>query len=269
MADRFEGKGVIITGGASGIGAATAARFVAEGASVVVSDIDPAGETYARSLGENTTFIQCDVADSGSVEALIARGVEWLAGRGRHLDVLFNNAGIGSFGEAPDMTDEAWHRVVDIDLHGVFYGCRAAITEMRSRGGVIVNTASISGLFGDYGFAAYNAAKAAVINLTRTLSMDHGKDNIRVNALCPGVIRTGLTAGLEQAGPLIDEWLSTIPLGRIGEADEMAGVVLFLCSDDASYITGAAIVADGGMTARTGQPNFTRWLTPRDSSAAK
>jgi meso-butanediol dehydrogenase/(S,S)-butanediol dehydrogenase/diacetyl reductase len=125
---------------------------------------------------------------------------------------------------------------------------------------VIVNTASISGLGGDYGFAAYNAAKAGVINLTRTLAVDHGKDNIRVNALAPGLVNTPLTGALADVPGLAEAWHALIPLGRAAEPHEMAEVIAFLVSDAASYITGSTIVADGGMTAHTGQPNFTRVL---------
>jgi meso-butanediol dehydrogenase/(S,S)-butanediol dehydrogenase/diacetyl reductase len=173
------------------------------------------------------------------------------------VDILFNNAGIGSIGETPDLTVDAWRRVIDVDLNAVFYGCRVAIPLMKAAGGgVIVNTASISGLFGDYGFSAYNAAKGAVVNYTRSLALDHGKDNIRVNALCPGFIHTGLTSGIEQRPELLAQWQALIPLQRVGTPDEMAAAVLFLASDDASYITGAMLVADGGMTAKTGQPNL-------------
>ena len=193
---------------------------------------------------------------------IVWRSKRWsrrLSARFGGLDILVSNAGIGSFGEAPDMDPEMWHRVIAIDLDGVFFGARAAIPAMRARGGgVIVNTASISGLGGDYGFAAYNAAKAAVINLTRTLAIDHGKDNIRVNALAPGLVSTPITSGLAAIPGLAEAWNALIPLGRPAQPEEMAEVIAFLASDAASYITGTTIVADGRMTARTGQPNFTR-----------
>lgn len=252
---RFSGKGVVITGGASGIGAAAARRFADEGAAVVIADINPDGKVFAESLPE-AHFLVCDVANADAVARMINAANEWLVARGKQLDILFNNAGIGSFGETPDLAVEDWQRVIDVDLNSVFYACRVAIPLMRANGGgAIVNTASISGMFGDYGFSAYNAAKGAVINYTRTLAMDHGKDKIRVNALCPGVIHTGLTSGMAAAGDLMRQWETLIPLGRIGRPEEMANIVVFLCSDEASYITGAAIAADGGMTAKTGQPN--------------
>jgi meso-butanediol dehydrogenase / (S,S)-butanediol dehydrogenase / diacetyl reductase len=261
LMNRFEGKGAIVTGGSSGIGAATVRRLVTEGACVVLSDVNR-NDAQLMELGASAHFIACDVADPDAVESMIRDGHEWLGRQHARLDILFNNAGIGSIGETPDLTVEAWRRVIDVDLNAVFYGCRVAIPLMKAAGGgAIINTASISGLFGDYGFSAYNAAKGAVVNYTRTLALDHGKDKIRVNALCPGLIRTGLTTGLELMPDLLEQWQTLIPLARAGTPEEMAAVVLFLASDDASYITGATVVADGGMTTRTGQPNVTRFVT--------
>jgi meso-butanediol dehydrogenase/(S,S)-butanediol dehydrogenase/diacetyl reductase len=261
MNGRFGGKGAIVTGGASGIGLATARKFAGEGAAVAIADVNEAGREIAGELGEDTHFMLCDVSDHNAVADMISEANEFLMARGRHLDILFNNAGIGSFGETPDLAVEEWERVIAVDLGSVFYACRVTIPIMkRNGGGVIVNTASISGMFGDYGFSAYNAAKGAVVNYTRTLALDHGKDNIRVNALCPGIIRTGLTEGIEAAGDLLAQWETLVPLGRAGQPGEMADVVAFLCSDDSSYITGAVIAADGGMTAKTGQPNIMNWL---------
>ena len=260
MSERFAGKGALVTGGASGIGLATARKLASEGAMLVIVDINEAGSRIAGEIGEHARFIQCDVSDPDAVAQMVRDANEHLAAHGRKLDILFNNAGIGSFSETPDLSVEEWHRVIDIDLHSIFYACRIAVPIMRGNGGgVIINTASISGMFGDYGFSAYNAAKGAVLNYTRTLALDHGKDNIRVNALCPGIIRTGLTEGIEQAGGLLEHWESLVPLGRAGQPDEMANIVAFLASDESSYITGAAIAADGGMTAKTGQPDITRW----------
>jgi meso-butanediol dehydrogenase/(S,S)-butanediol dehydrogenase/diacetyl reductase len=261
MTRRFEGKVVLITGAASGIGAATARRFAREGAQLVLGDIDESGGTaLAKELAERgsaTAFRATDVGDLAQVEALTREAVE----RFGRLDVAFNNAGIGAYGKAPDLDPQAWHKIIAVDLHGVFYGCRAAIPEMRrSGGGTIINTASISGLGGDYGLAAYNAAKGAVVNLTRTVAIDHARENIRVNAVCPGPIATALTAPLLGSEDLVHEYGKLVPMGRVGKAEEIAGVVAFLASDDASYITGATLVVDGGVTAATGQPNFTRVL---------
>ena len=171
----------------------------------------------------------------------------------------FNNAGIDTYGKTPDLDPDAWHRVIDVDLHSVFYGCRAAIPHLRAvGGGAIVNTASISGLFGDYGLAAYNAAKGAVVNYTRTAAIDHARENIRINAVCPGPVDTALAAPLIANPTLSAGYRELIPMGRVGRAEEIAGAVAFLASEDASYMTGTMIVVDGGVTAATGQPNFTR-----------
>lgn len=260
MSGRFARRGAVVTGGASGIGEASARLLAEDGATVVVVDVNDAGAAVAQSLG-SARFIKCNVADHEAVEHMIEQANSWLKDSGAKLDILFNNAGVGSFAQTPDLSVEDWHRVIDIDLNSIFYACRIAIPIMRGNGGgAIINTASISGLFGDYGFSAYNAAKGAVVNYTRTLALDHGKDNIRVNALCPGLILTGLTGMIEQSGELMDHWASLVPLGRPGSAVEMAKVVAFLASDDASYVTGAAIAADGGVTAKTGQPDLPSWL---------
>jgi meso-butanediol dehydrogenase/(S,S)-butanediol dehydrogenase/diacetyl reductase len=259
MAERFAERVALITGAASGIGAATARRLSAEGArallvdcdadalAAVAADIDASGATVATRTA--------DVSDREQVESATAAAVE----RFGRLDIVVNNAGVGGYGKTPDLDPEAWHHVIDVDLHSVFYGCRAAIPRLReSGGGAIVNTASISGLFGDYGLAAYNAAKGAVVNYTRTAAIDHARENIRVNAVCPGAIDTALTIPLFANAELMAGYRDRIPMGRPGRAEEVASVVAFLASEDAAYITGAMIVVDGGLTAATGQPNFTR-----------
>jgi meso-butanediol dehydrogenase/(S,S)-butanediol dehydrogenase/diacetyl reductase len=256
---KLAGRVAVITGAASGIGAATARELVSLGARVVLGDRDAeGGDAIARELDANAgahvaVFRTTDVAVPADVEALVGTSAEHFG----RLDILFNNAGIGSFGETPDLPTEVWHHVIAVDLHGVFYGCKAAIPLLRrAGGGAIVNTASISGLGADHGFAAYNAAKAAVVNYTRTLALDHAKDGIRVNALCPGWTATPLVQHTLDIEALARAWKERIPMGRAGTAEEMAKTVAFLVSDDASYITGAAIVVDGGLSASNNQPNI-------------
>jgi meso-butanediol dehydrogenase/(S,S)-butanediol dehydrogenase/diacetyl reductase len=249
MAGRFEGKVAIVTGGASGIGAAVVERLIADGARVVVADLN---EPKAA-LPASASFQACDVTQEKDIERLISD----TARRHGRIDLLVNNAGIGLLGETPEITSEDWRRVMAVNIDAIFFACRAAIPHMRSvGGGAIVNTASISGLGGDYAFTAYNASKGAVINYTRALAIDHAREGIRVNAICPGLIaHTGLTEPMEADRAGRSVWDTTIPMGRAGSAKEMANVICFLLSDEASYMTGAIVVADGGVTAHTGQPN--------------
>lgn len=254
MANRLEGRVAVVTGGASGIGAATARRLAAEGARVQLGDINEAGgKALANEIGG--AFRATDVAKLDEVEALMQAAAD----RFGRLDIIFNNAGVGAFGKTPDLDPAAWHNVIDVDLHSVFYGCRAGIPHLRhSGGGVIINNASISGLGADYGLAAYNAAKGAVVNYTRAVAIDHARENIRVNAVCPGPIDTPLVGPLKEHPVIAAEYAKLVPLGRLGRPEEIAAVVAFLASDDASYMTGTVVVIDGGITAATGQPNFTR-----------
>ena len=256
---RFEGRIAVITGGVSGIGAATARLLAEEGARLVLADVnDENGAAMVNELGADTAmFVHCDVSKQDDINRLIKTAVDT---HGR-IDILFNNAGIGSFGTSVEMDAAQWEQVIAVDLHSVFYACHAAIPHMPA-GSSIVNTASISGLGGDYRFAAYNAAKGGVINYTRALAVDHATAGIRVNALCPGLIDTPITAATKDIPGLLEDWVSRIPMGRAAQPEEMAKVVAFLASDDASYVTGTIMVADGGTTAHTGQPEIARFVDP-------
>jgi meso-butanediol dehydrogenase/(S,S)-butanediol dehydrogenase/diacetyl reductase len=258
----LDGHVVVITGAGSGIGAASARRFAEEGARVVVSDVNDAdGEAVVESItaaGGTAVYCRADVREAGQVEHLMARAVEAFGS----LHTVFNNAGIGTYGLVPDLDPAMWDQVVGVNLTGVYLGCRAAIPHLRrAGGGSIINTASISGLHGDYGMAPYNAAKAGVVSLTRTLALDHAREGIRVNAICPGAIDTPLLRQMLTALPAMEgAYNEAIPLGRLGRPEEIADLAVFLASPRASYITGAALVIDGGLTAHTGEPSITAFI---------
>ncbi len=215
MASRFHGKVVIVTGAASGIGEATARRFVKEGAKVALVDRDKASlEKMANSLPADQVMVQAvDVSDSSAVDRMVAAVLD----RFGRLDVIVNNAGVHEGGDPASITDEKWRTVMSTDVDGVFYGCRAALPHLQKTRGSIVNTASVSGTGGDWGMSPYNAAKGAVVNLTRALALDLGKKGIRVNAVCPSLTRTGMTEDMMDDKKLLAKFAERIPLGRVCE----------------------------------------------------
>jgi NAD(P)-dependent dehydrogenase (short-subunit alcohol dehydrogenase family) len=245
----------IITGGNSGIGRATARLFVHQGARVIIAArrAEAGRETVAelRALGGLGQFVPCDVRSAQDCQHVVDTAIEQFG----RLDILFNNAGIVPFGRAEDTDEATWDEVMDTNVKGVFLMSRAAIPAMRRRGGgVIVNTASDSGISGSRDMAAYSASKGAVVLLTKAMALDHAAENIRINTVCPG--ETYVKRWDERSaagGPEVRQYIADasarIPLGRVATADEIAGVVLFLASDASSFMTGAAVVADGGYTA--------------------
>lgn len=254
MSDRFTGKVAFITGGASGIGRSAALKFVEGGAAVAICDLNAeTGEAFAQEIaasGGRAIFLQCNVADAASVEACVKACV---AEFGR-LDFGINNAGIGgAAATAGDYTLEDWHKVIDINLNGVFYSLRYEVPEMKKNGGgVIVNISSILGLVG-WGMApAYVTAKHGVAGLTKAAALDHAADNIRVVSVNPGFIETPLltSAGIEAGNDLYNFIASKHAMNRLGTADEIGAAIVWLCSDEASFVTGTTFAVDGGFTAQ-------------------
>jgi NAD(P)-dependent dehydrogenase (short-subunit alcohol dehydrogenase family) len=237
----LDGCVAVITGGASGIGAATAKRFAAEGARVAVIDRDPEGaEAVADEIGGKAHAL--DVRDGDAVE----HAVEQIMSAVGRIDVLVNNAGTGDLRPLHTVDDRLWHRLIDVNLTGTFNATRSVVPHMLAGGGgTIVNNASLSGLFPTRNEAPYSAAKAGVIALTKSGALEYGP-TVRVNCVAPGFVRTPLTAVWDQIPDAFAPIAEAIPLGRMAEADEIAEVILFLASDRSSYITGQTLVVDGG-----------------------
>jgi meso-butanediol dehydrogenase/(S,S)-butanediol dehydrogenase/diacetyl reductase len=249
---RLADKIAIVTGAASGIGLATARLFCAEGAKVALADLQDTREEAAtlQRRGWPTFAIECDVSSEEAVRGLFSQVLETFS----RVDVLVNAAGIGLAKTVADTSLADWQRLVGVNLTGVFLCCREAVRQMRRQGnGVIVNVASELALVGGGEIAAYAATKGGVLQLTRAMAVDHSAEGIRINAICPGPVETPLLAGLIAAAPnpeaeREDEIQDTL-LRRFGQPDEIARAILFLASDDSSYVVGSALIADGGLTA--------------------
>lgn len=246
---RIADRVAIVTGGASGIGKATVEVFANEGAKVVVADLSNSdGERIAKEAGG--IFVATDVRDPRQVEKLVRTAVEKLG----RLDIMFNNAGICLTGSLFDHSDEMYSNTLRTDLDSVFwclrYGGKVMVAQKR---GAIVNTASVAGMRGAAGLSAYNAAKHGVIGLTRNAALEFAAAGVRVNCVCPGVVDTPLVARTSGTSEEVREVLHRVhPLGRMAKPVEIAKCVLFLASDDASFVTGHALVVDGGITAGSG-----------------
>lgn len=243
MTHRFEDKVVLVTGGTRGIGRACAERFALEGARVALCGRDAARAGQAADeIGNATVGYACDVADSAAVDALFARIHEEIG----PVSILINNAGLTQDGLLARMKDEQWRSVIDTNLGGAFYACRAAARQMlKQRYGRIINITSIVGVHGQAGQTNYSAAKAGLIGFTKAYAQEVGSRNITVNAIAPGYIETDMTAGMSEENVRI--LTERIPLRRTGLPRDVAGTAAFLASEDAAYITGVVLCVDGGL----------------------
>jgi len=253
---RLEGKVAIVTGAASGMGLATVKKFVAEGARVVLGDVQGEGARIARELGDAARFVLTDVSREADVEALVAYAVQEFG----QLDCIFNNAGFGGVaGELVDLDfGDAYRRTIDVLFTGVAAGTKHAARVMKGRGGSIINTASVAGLRGGYGPHVYSAMKAAVLSLSRTAALELGAHGIRVNAICPGFIATAIFAGARNwsyetrqrfIGELEKFPATATPIRRAGLGADIAAMATYLASDESTFVTGQQFVVDGGLMA--------------------
>lgn len=247
---RLDQKVALITGAASGIGAATARLFASEGARIVIADIrGEAAEQTAASIvaeGGRVIAVETDVSNSGQVQNMVEKTIATYGA----LHILHCNAGVLIPGSVHNLSDDVWHKTLAVNLTGTYLCSKYGVPEIKKAGGgSIIITASVSGILGEKDLAAYNTTKGGLIVLTRQMAVDYAADGIRVNSVCPGWIDTPFNDAIYEATPLDESTLDqVIPLGRQGTPEEIAYAVLFLASDEASYITGHALVVDGGLT---------------------
>ena len=253
MSAQLENRVALVTGGASGIGRATAIALAKEGASVAVADLELAGceETVAAitAQGGKAVALSCDVSNEAQAETMVRETVNALG----RLDIAFNNAGVGgTMGKTAEYPSDNWDQVLAVNLTGVWYCMKYELRQMLEQGGgSIVNTASVAGLVGMSGAPAYVAAKHGVVGLTKCSAMEYAKSNIRINAVCPGGVKTNMTESADKQLPgFLDKLAKFEPMGRVAEPEEIASAVVWLSSDGASFMTGHALAVDGGFVAR-------------------
>jgi meso-butanediol dehydrogenase/(S,S)-butanediol dehydrogenase/diacetyl reductase len=256
--DRFAGKTIIVTGSSSGIGEGIAQRFHTEGANVVINarNAEKCHAVAASLDADRTLVVPGDVSKSAFAQEIVGAAVERFGG----LDTLVNNAGVGASSMLHKTSDDEIDRIIDINVKGVLYLCRAAIPHLQSRGGSIINISSVSGIGGDSLLPLYNASKGAVTNLTRGLALQVGGMGIRVNAINPSITRSDMVEAITGNEALMQAFMQRVALGRIGEPEDIAAAAAFLASEDASFITGVNLPVDGGVSASNGQPNFLAFM---------
>jgi meso-butanediol dehydrogenase/(S,S)-butanediol dehydrogenase/diacetyl reductase len=250
--NRFEGKTVLVTGAASGMGLAAARRFLDEGAQVTMLDIDESSlkEAAAKFPSDRVLLHVGDTADQQTAAAAVKATIARFGG----LDILINNAGVASEGDIMQTSEDDFERVMAVNVTGYFHMAKAAMPELVKAGGSIVMTSSVSGLGGDWKMFAYNTSKGAVSNMVRTMALDAAKDGVRVNAVNPSLTKTGMTEDMLKDAKLVAKFKERMPLGAPEDPDGVAAAMAFLASDDARLITGVNLPVDAGLRASNGQP---------------